>query len=82
MRFFSSMHSPKTKWYTTYYSIVVVAASAVIIFTTLQFIHQNVLQTVMTFFEGFFSLFMLSRNEKVGKSFLSHLKNTLAFIRS
>jgi len=76
------MHSPQAKWYATYYSIIVIAASCVVVFMTLQFIHQNVLQSVMTFFEGFFSLFMLSRNEMVGKSFLLHLKNTLAFIKS
>jgi len=34
---------------------------------------QGVFQSVMVFFEGFFSLFMLSRNKKVANAFLSHL---------
>ncbi len=81
MKFFSSMHDPKSKRYAIYYSVVLVAVTGVVIFMTLQIIHQNPLQGSMTFFEGFFSLFMLSRNEVVGKALMSHLANISAFIR-
>jgi len=42
-------------------------------FETLQVIHQAPIQAAATFFEGFFSLFMLGRHEKVGNSLLVHL---------
>jgi len=82
MKFFFAMHNPKTKRYPIYYSIVLVAVSGTVVFTTLQYIHQNPLQGIMTFFEGFFSLVMLSRNEEVGRAFLSHLSNILTFLKS
>lgn len=66
-------HDPKTKKYTLYYSIVLVIVTATVLFTTLEYIHQTIIQGIATFFEGFFSLFMLTRNEKVGKAFLFHL---------
>lgn len=81
LKIFSSIHDPKSKKYTIYYSSVLVMVTGVVIFMTLQIIHQGVLQGVMTFFEGFFSLFMLGRNEKVGKSLLSHLSRIWAFVR-
>jgi len=82
MKFFFSMHNPKAKRYAIYYSVVLVAVTGTVVFTTLQYIHQNVIQGVMTFFEGFFSLFMLIRNEEVGKAFLSHLSSIRSFIKS
>lgn len=81
MNFFS-MHNPKAKRYAVYYSIVLVVVSGTVVFTTLQYVHQNILQGVMTFFEGFFSLFMLIRNDEVGKAFLSHLSSMRSFIKS
>ena len=73
MRFLFSFHDPKTKRYTLYYSIVLVIVTATVLFTTLEYIHQTIIQGIATFFEGFFSLFMLIRNEKVGKAFLFYL---------
>ncbi len=81
VRFFSYFHNPKSRWYTVYYSVVLVAVTIVVTFTTFQIIHQNLLQGSSTFFEGFFSLFMLSRNEKVGSAFLSHLSGINNFIK-
>ncbi len=81
MKLFSSIHNPKSKRYAIYYSIVLVGVSATILVTTLQYIHQGPLQNIMTFFEGFFSLFMLSRNEQVGKAFLSHLSSIKGIIK-
>ena len=73
MRFFSSFHDPKTKRYIPYYSAVLIIAMSVVILTLFQVIHQSPLQIAATFFEGFFSLFMLARNEKVGNAFLTHI---------
>jgi hypothetical protein len=73
VKFLSLFHDPKTKKYAIYYSIVLVIVTATVFFTTLEYIHQTTIQSIATFFEGFFSLFMLARNDKVGKAFLSHL---------
>lgn len=81
IKIFSSMHDPKNKRYTIYHSSVLTIVTGVVIFMTLQIIHQNILQGASTFFEGFFTLFMLSRNEEVGKALLSHLSDIAAFIR-
>jgi len=53
--------------------MVLVVIMGTVGFETLQVIHQAPLQAAATFFEGFFSLFMLGRHEKVGSSLLSHL---------
>jgi len=73
VRLFSAWHNPKTKRYIPYYSAVLIAAMIVVILTLFQVIHQSPLQIAATFFEGFFSLFMLVRNEKIGNAFLTHM---------
>ena len=73
MKYFSSIHDRKSRKYVIYYSIVLVGVMATVVIETFQFIHQPPIQGTMTFFEGFFSLFMLSRHEKVGSALLSHL---------
>jgi hypothetical protein len=73
MKFLFAFHNPKTKKYTLYYSIVLIVVSATVLFTTFEYIHQSVIQSAATFFEGFSALFMLTRNEQVGSAFLSHL---------
>ncbi|MGB6462783.1 MAG: hypothetical protein WBF38_00970 [Nitrosotalea sp.] len=80
-KFFSSFHNPKSKRYAVYYSAVLGIVIVVVIFMELHLIHQNLLQGTAVFFEGFFSLFMLSRNEETGKAFLSHLSGIIAFIK-
>ena len=75
------MHDPRGKRYAAYYCTVLVVVTAVVIFMTLQVIHQGPLQSIMTFFEGFFSLFMLGRNETVGKALLAHLSGIATFLR-
>ncbi len=73
MKLFASIHDRKSKRYAIYYSAVLVVIMGTVGFETFQFIHQGPLQAAATFFEGFFSLFMLGRHEKVGASLLSHL---------
>jgi len=73
VKFFSVWHDPRTKRYVPYYSAVLIAVMAAVVLTLFQVIHQSPLQISATFFEGFFSLFMLVRNEKVGNAFLTHM---------
>jgi len=82
MRFFPSFHNPKTRGYTTYYAMILVVVTGVVILNTFQIIHQNIIQNSMTFFEGYFSLFMLVRNEKVGSEFLKYLTYAKSFTTS
>ncbi len=77
VNFLFSFHSTQTKRYTLYYSIILVIATTTVLFTTLEYIHQTAIQGIATFFEGFFSLFMLVRHEKVGKAFLSRLSQVI-----
>lgn len=77
----SSMHNPQSSRYTAYYSVVLVAATATVFFTMFKVIHPNILQDAGTFFEGFFSLFMLGRNDAVGKALMVHLYSLPAAIR-
>ncbi len=73
MKCFASIHDRKSKRYAIYYSVVLVVIMGTVAFETLQIIHQAPIQAAATFWEGFFSLFMLGRHEKVGNSLLSHL---------
>jgi len=75
VKFFSAWHDPKTKRYIPYYSTVLIGAMTVVLLTLFQVIHQSVLQNAAVFFEGFFSLVMLTRNEKVGNAFLTHMSH-------
>ncbi|MDE1770327.1 MAG: hypothetical protein KGI28_07240 [Thaumarchaeota archaeon] len=79
MKFFPSFHNPKTRWYSTYYAVVLVGVTVTVTLTMLQIIHQNILQISMTFFEGYFALFMIVRNEKVGNGFLKHISYVKTF---
>ena len=73
MKLLTSFHNPVTKKYVVYYSLVLTIVSTTVLFTTLQVIHQNPLSNAMTLFEGFFSLFMLSRSKIVGGALLTHI---------
>jgi hypothetical protein len=74
MKLFSSFHNPKTRWYSTYYASTLIIVVITEVLTMFQVMHQNILQNALIFFEGFFSLFMLVRNEQVGSAFLIHVK--------
>ncbi len=81
MKLFSSLHDPKQTRYTIYYStvlLVVIATALLLVTETLEF---TVTEGAMIFFEGFVSLYMISRNEKVAKSFAIHLKHTGDFFK-
>lgn len=78
---FSFAHNPQTKGYVVYYTVVLAAVSGTVVFISLQFLQQSVFQSVMVFFEGFFSLFMIIRNKQVANQFLRHLSSLAKVIK-
>ncbi len=81
MKLFSSLHDPKQTRYTIYYStvlLVVIATALLLVTETIEF---TITEGIMIFFEGFVSLYMITRNEKVAKSFALHLKHTEDFFK-
>ncbi len=81
MKLFSSLHDPKQKRYTIYYStvlLVVIITALLLVTETFEF---TVIEGTMIFFEGFISLYMITRNEKVAKSFASHLNHAGDFFK-
>ncbi len=81
MKLFSSLHDPKQTRYTIYYStvlLVVIITALLLVTETFEF---TVTEGIMIFFEGFVSLYMITRNEKVAKSFASHLKHAENFFK-
>ena len=78
---FSFAHNPQTRGYVAYYSVVLSAVCGTIILVLIHALQQGVFQSAMVFFEGFLSLFMLSRNKKVGNAFLSHLSSVARIAR-
>ena len=81
MKLFSSLHDPKQTRYTIYYStvlLVVIITALLLVTETFEF---TVTEGIMIFFEGFVSLFMISRHEKVAKSFASHLNHAGDFFK-
>jgi len=73
LKLFSSLHDRKKSRYPVYYSTVLV----IVIITAVLLVSGNleitVIEGTMIFFEGFVSLFMLARHDKVGNAFMSHL---------
>lgn len=73
LKLFSSLHDRKKSRYPVYYSTVLV----IVIITAILLVSGNleitIIEGTMIFFEGFVSLFMLARHEKVGNDFMSHL---------
>jgi hypothetical protein len=49
-------------------------ASGSIVFTTVQQVVLPVIDRGALFFEGFLSMFMLTRHEKTGTAFMAHLR--------
>jgi len=81
LKLFSSLHDPKQTRYTIYYStvlLVVIITALLLVTETFEF---TVIEGIMIFFEGFISLYMITRNEKVAKSFASHLKHAENFFK-
>ncbi len=82
MTFLASLHDPKHERYPIYYSVVLVVVMLIAILMVTGVFESSPIEGTMVFFEGFVSLFMLSRNEKVANSFASHLSQTKSFFKN
>ncbi|MGI0022837.1 MAG: hypothetical protein ACRD9Q_08260 [Nitrososphaeraceae archaeon] len=69
----SSLHNPKSRRYVVYYSTVLVVVFATGILRTIGIMYMSPIEFASLHFEGFMSMFMLVRNERVGNAFLAHL---------
>ena len=70
---FSSLYDPKSHKYATYYFAVLLSVSIAVIAVNINLVTLSPVEKGPLIFEGYFSLFMLVRHEKVGNAFLSHL---------
>ena len=73
MKLLSSLHNPTSRRYVVYYSTVLVIVFVTGILRTAGIIYMSPIEFAGLNFEGFLSLFMLVRNERVGNAFLLHL---------
>ena len=73
MKLLSSWHNPTSRRYVIYYSIVLVIVFVTGVLRTAGIIYMSPIEFAGLNFEGFLSLFMLVRNERVGNAFLLHL---------
>ena len=73
MKLLSSLTNPKNTRYVIYYSALLLTVLTTILLKSIGIIHLPTLEVTMLHFDGFMSLFMLVRNEKVGNAFLLHL---------
>jgi hypothetical protein len=82
MKIFSSLHDPKKERYAVYYSMVLIVIIIAITLLVTGIFEVNPIEGGMMFFEGFVSLFMLSRHEKVSHSFSNHLSHLNANLKN
>ena len=73
MKLFSSLHNPKNNKYVIYYSVVLVVVFTTGILRTAGIISLSPMEFTSLHLEGFVSLFMLVRNDRVGNAFVSHI---------
>lgn len=73
MRLISSLRDPQNENYPLYYTAVLVFLITTIVPMNYGIMKLSVLESSLLFAAGFFSLFMLSRNDAVGKTFLNYL---------
>jgi hypothetical protein len=74
MKLLSTLHNPKTRKYGIYYSLVLSSISTVLILEGINLIHLTAMEHFSTYFEGFVSLYMLSRHD-IGQAFLQNLNH-------
>ncbi|HEV2193486.1 MAG TPA: hypothetical protein VGR54_07720 [Nitrosopumilaceae archaeon] len=80
MKLFASLHNPQSRKYGIYYSIVLSSISIILILEGLRLCHLSMAEHIGTFFEGFFSLYMISRHE-FAKSFTFNFRDIKLFQR-
>ena len=72
MKLLSAFHDTKSRKYGIYYSIVLASVSIILVLEGLNLVHLTNMQHMCTYFEGFSSLVMISRND-LGRAFLQNL---------
>jgi len=80
MKLFASLHNPQSRKYGIYYSVVLACISIILILEGMSMVHLSITEHVGTYFEGFFSLYMISRHD-IGRSFLQNLNHVGLFQR-
>jgi hypothetical protein len=74
MKSLSLFHNPKGTKYVPYYTIILVISCGSVVFASVEPFAVPVIDKGAIFFEGFLSMFMLTRHEKTGAAFLAHLR--------
>ena len=74
MKLLTSLHNPQSRKYGIYYSVVLASISIILTLEGMSMVHLSITEHVGTFFEGFFSLYMISRHD-IGRSFLQNLNH-------
>jgi len=82
MKIFSSLHDPKNEKYAIYYSIILLFIIITVTLLVNNVFEISPLEGTMMFFEGFVALVMLSRHEKVSRSFASHLSQINVILKN
>ena len=72
---FSSLYSPKNHKYVAYYSTVLLTVIIAVVIININLVNLSPIEKGALIFEGYFSLFMPVRDEKVGKAFFSHISS-------
>ena len=80
MKLFASLHNPQSRKYGIYYSVVLASISIILTLEGMSMVHLSITEHVGTYFEGFFSLYMISRHD-IGRSFLQNLNHVGLFQR-
>ena len=80
MKLFASLHNPQSRKYGIYYSVVLASISLILTLEGMSMVHLSITEHVGTYFEGFFSLYMISRHD-IGRSFLQNLNHVGLFQR-
>lgn len=73
MKLFSSLHDPKKGRYVIFYTGVLIVVMIAVTLVVTGIFKVSPIEGTMMFFEGFVALFMLSRHEKVSRSFSNHI---------
>ncbi|QUC65463.1 hypothetical protein NsoK4_04250 [Nitrosopumilus sp. K4] len=73
MQFLKSLHDPTHEKYASYYAIVLAVIVSFVIFMSVNMIEISVIEATAVFFEGFASMYMLSRHRKTQNDFATHL---------
>jgi hypothetical protein len=78
MKLFESLHNPQSRKYGIYYVVVLSCISLILILEDLNLFHLTMYEQLSVYFEGFFSLYMISRHE-FAKTFMCNFSDMKLF---